>query len=421
MTNTFVTNTFVTNTFDVNRARAETRGCETRIHLNNAGSSLMAIPVSDALRQYLDQEERMGGYETADDQAEALDNFYGAAARLLNCHSDEIAYVENATRAWDMAFYAFSFEPGDRILTTISEYGSNVIAYQQQAKRYGAEIVFVPDDEHGQIDVKALENLIDERVKLISISHIPTGGGLVNPAQAVGKIAKAAGIPYLLDSCQGVGHLPLDVEAIGCDILSGTGRKYLRGPRGTGLLYVRREFIEKLEPPLLDQHAADLLSTTAYKIRPDAKRFENWERFFAGQVALGVAMDYALNWGLENIYDRITMLATYLREKLANIDGVTVTDDGVEKCGIVTFMTEQLKPFHIKALLARKNINVSISSGSGNLISFQQRGLNEVVRASVHYYNTTEEIDQMIAELQHILKNPDLVSLIQDSSVQRKK
>ena len=390
--------------FNIKRAREETSACGEIIHFNNAGSSLMPKLVSEVLHNYLYKEERFGGYETAVLENEALENFYDAAGRLLNCDADEIAYVENATRAWDMAFYAFKFQAGDRILTTISEYGSNVIAYNQQANRYGVEVIFVPNDEYGQIDVSALENLIDERVKLISISHIPTGGGLVNPAKEVGRIAKTAGIPYLLDSCQGVGQIPLDVNEIGCDILCGTGRKYLRGPRGTGLLYVRREMIENLEPPMLDLHAATLLTPTSYEIRPDARRFENWEQYFAGKAALGKAIDYARSWGLEAIRDRIYGLAAVLRGKLAEIDGVTLTDEGLEKCGIVTFMTEQLNAAEIKKSFAGQGINVSTSSSSGSLVSFQQRGLNVVLRASLHYYNMIDEIEYFVTVLQKILR-----------------
>ena len=390
---------------DINKARQETRGCDRVIHFNNAGSSLMPTPVSDALYGYLQAEELGGGYETAAKEAEALNNFYQATARLLNCAPGEVAFIENATRAWDMAFYSLKFAPGDKILTTISEYGSNVIAYLQQAERFGAELVYVPDDEHGQIDTKALSNLIDDKVKLISISHIPTGGGLVNPAATVGRIARAAGIPYLLDSCQGVGQMPLDVEALGCDMLSGTGRKYLRGPRGTGLLYVRQAFLEQLEPIMLDQHAATLTSPTSYTIRGDARRFENWERFFAGQAALGVAIDYALEWGLENIRERIYMLAANLRNRLREIDGIVITDQGLEQCGLVTFYSEQKEALAIKGALAQRGINVSESSGSGSLVSFQQRNLTSLVRASLHYFNSEDEIERFITALKEILQS----------------
>jgi cysteine desulfurase/selenocysteine lyase len=389
--------------FDIERARKDTRACENIIHFNNAGSSLMPIPVSNVLHSYLNKEEQAGGYETADEEYQSLENFYQATAKLLNCETGEIAFVENATRAWDMAFYSFKFSKGDKILTTLAEYGSNVIAYNQQVKRFGIEIVFVPNDEQGQIDTHALENLMDDRVKLVSITHIPTGGGLVNPAKEIGKITKSANVPFLLDSCQGVGQVVLDVEDIGCDILCGTGRKYLRGPRGTGLLYVQKRLINSLEPPFLDQRAATLLSPTEYRIRSDAKRFENWEQYFAGKVALGTAIEYASSYGLEQIQSRIYGLAEKFRQKLIDIDGVSVTDEGVEKCGIVTFIAAQMSPPDIKRHLKNNRVNVSISEGAGNLVSFKSRGLTEVVRASVHYYNTVQEIDYFIELLRKIL------------------
>lgn len=389
--------------FDIDRARRDTRAAGDIIHFNNAGASLMPAPVADRLHAYLEREEREGGYETADREQEALDHFYRATASLLNCHPDEIAFVENATRAWDMAFYSFKFAPGDKILTTLAEYGSNVIAYNQQAERYGVEIVFVPNDEYGQIDTAVLANMIDDRVKLIAISHIPTGNGLVNPAAAVGQIARAAGIPFLLDSCQGIGQIPVDVAAIGCDIVCGTGRKFLRGPRGTGLLYVRRDLLSHLEPPFLDQHAATLLSPTSYRVRPDAKRFENWEQYLAGKAALATAVEYALSYGLDAIQERIYHLAAILRQKLAAIDGVTVRDLGQEQCGLVTFTAVQKSPTELKRLLRRQRINVSTSEGAGNLVLFQHEGLTSVVRASLHYFNTEQEIDYFIATLRQLL------------------
>ena len=390
-------------TFDTKRAREETAGCIDLIHFNNAGSSLMPTPVSKALHEYLNKEEQIGGYETEALYSESLNSIYSSAAKLLNCSANEIAFVENATRAWDMAFYSFKFKLGDKILTTIAEYGSNVVAYLQQAKRFGVEILFVPNDGFGQIDVNALSNMIDEKVKLISITHIPTGGGLVNPAKAVGSIANAAGIPYILDSCQSVGQMPIDVEDIGCDVLCITGRKYLRGPRGTGLLYVRSSLLNQLEPPILDQHAAELISPTEYLIRPDSKRFENWEQYCAGKYALGIAIDYALSWGLDAIQNRIYPLADNLRQKLSLVDGIHATDEGVEKCGIITFTADQLEPTAIKQALSKQRVNVSTSKGSGSLVSFQDRGLEEVVRASVHYFNTDEEIDYFVDVLKKVI------------------
>ena len=390
-------------TFDTARARRETRGCEGMVHFNNAGSSLMPTVVADYLRDFLTLEENIGGYESVEQESVALQNFYKATARLINCRPEEVAYAENATRAWDMAFYGMTFQPGDRILTTMSEYGSNVIAYLQQAKRYGATVEFVPDDELGQIDVSALGAMIDDRVKLISISQIPTGGGLVNPVVAVGKVAREAGIPYLLDACQVAGQMPIDVEEIGCDMLSATGRKFLRGPRATGFLYVRESMLEKLDPPFLDQHAAELVSPDRYRLIGDARRFENWEQFFAGKAALGVAIDYAMEWGLDSIWQRVSGLAALLRAELEKVDGVELTDLGAVKCGIVTFQTRQLPATAIKRALSKRKINVTVSDGSGTLVSFQDRGIEQLVRASVHYFNTEAEVSTFVGALEEIL------------------
>lgn len=381
---------------DVEKVRAETRGCSNLIHFNNAGASLMPAPVADYLCDFLREEEIKGGYETRSLRNAEIENFYTSVSRLLNANPKEIAFVENATRAWDMVFYALPLGPGDKILTTVSEYGSNLIAYLHRAKQTGAEVVIVPNDNSGQIDVNALEQSIDKKTKLISISHIPTGGGLVNPAHDVGRIAKKHGIPFLLDACQSVGQMHLDVQKIGCDFLSATGRKYLRGPRGTGFLYVQEDWIERLEPPLLDQYAADLIDANAYEIRTDARRFENWERYFAGQAALGQAVDYAMELGLEAIERRVVDLAASLREGLQETGVLELTDQGAKKSGLVTFQHQRFDAEQVKMLVAKQNINVSTSSGSGMKLSYLERGLDSLVRASVHYYNTLEEINKFI-------------------------
>jgi cysteine desulfurase/selenocysteine lyase len=389
--------------FDVERARRETRGCEERIHFNNAGASLPPIPVADALYDYLREEEEQGGYEVMARRAAELDHFYTAAAQLLNCSADEIAFADSATRAWNAAFYAFDFQTGDRILASSAEYGSSLVALLHQAKRLGVEISWVPDDPSGQIDINSLENQIDNRVKLICLTQVPSGGGLVNPAAKVGKVAKAAGIPYLLDACQALGQMPVDVDQLGCDLLCGTGRKFLRGPRGTGLLYVRKTLLEQLEPNQLNHHAAPLLSAKNYQLRSDAKRFECWERSYAAQLALGVAIDYALAWGLGAISERVRFLATTLRQKLAGIDGVTLADQGAEQCAIVTFFAAQLPADQMQLQLALRQINTSTVPFSANPVSSEKIHRPALLRASLHYYNTVEEIECFVAELKQLL------------------
>jgi cysteine desulfurase / selenocysteine lyase len=382
---------------DLDRVRAETPGVDHVVHFNNAGSALPPRQVVDAVVEHLQREAEIGGYEAAAERKDRWEHTYDALARLIGAQRDEIAVVENATRAWDMAFYAFLFKPGDRILTGHAEYASNWIALKQVSEKTGATIEVVPDDEHGQIDVAALERMIDGRVKLVSLVHVPTQSGLVNPAAEVGRVTRAAGVPLLLDACQSAGQLPLDVDAIGCDILSGTGRKFLRGPRGTGFLYVRRGLIDRLEPPFLDMHAADWQADGSYRIRSDARRFENWETYYAGKVGLGTAVDYALEIGVEAAWARIQALASRLRAELAQVPGVTLLDRGAVLGATVTFTVADVSAVDVQRRLAAERVNVSVMEAASAQLDYGVRGIAEAVRSSVHYYNTDEEIDLLVA------------------------
>ncbi len=386
----------MTGTIDLAKVRADTPGVAHVAHFNNAGSALPPRPVTDAVIGHLDLESRVGGYEAEALARRRIEATYDAVAALVNGHRDEIALVENATVAWRTAFYGLRFGPGDRILTSVAEYASNYIAYLQTVARTGAIVEVVPDDPDGQLDVAALGRMIDDRVRLVAVTHVPTNGGLVNPAAAIGRVARAAGVPFLLDACQSVGQIPIDVDAIGCDMLSATGRKYLRGPRGTGFLWIRRSFWDRVEPPMLDLHAATWVARDRYELRGDARRYENWEADVAARIGLGVAVDYALSLGIEEIALRVATLADRLRGRLAEIPGVTVRDRGRVRCGIVTFTVEGHPAETVKDALAKAAVNVTVSDRFSTLIDMSARGLDAVVRASVHYYNDDTEIDRLV-------------------------
>jgi selenocysteine lyase/cysteine desulfurase len=378
---------------DVRRARRETPGCEHVTHLNNAGASLPPQPVLDAVIGHLQLEARVGGYEAHEQNEKAIDRFYGAAAELVGAGPGEIAFSSSATRAWDMAFYGFPFERGDRILTAVAEYISNYIAYIQVANRAGVEVVPVPSDEYGQVSVDSLRRLVDERVKLIAITHVPTNGGLVNPAAEIGAVAREAGIPYLLDACQSVGQLPVDVEEIGCDVLSATGRKYLRGPRGTGFLYVRPGLLETLEPPAIDLRSATWTSADRYELRTDAGRFEQWEADVAARLGLKAAVDYLLELGIEQVAAAVQQRAERLRELL----GDRVRDLGSKRSGIVSFAVDGMPAEGVRDELARRDITVTVSGRTSTLLDMDARGIESLVRASPHYFVSGAQLEEAAA------------------------
>ena len=381
---------------DIAKIRADTPGVEKVAHFNNAGASLMPIPVLDVQIEHLKLEASIGGYEAAAAAAVRCEAVYASVSKLIHADVDEVALVENATVAWDMAFYSLPFDKGDRILTSEAEYAANYIAYLHVAKRTGVVVESIPCTNSGEVDTKALEDMIDDRVKLISITHIPTNGGLVNPASEIGRIAKTNNITYLLDACQSVGQLPIDVDELGCDILSATGRKYLRGPRSTGFLFVRKSLLATLEPPMIDLFAAQWVAPDQYELRPDARRFENWENNYTARLGLGAAIDYALNLGIDLTWQRILELSSSLRQKLSVIDGIKLRDIGSLQGGIVTFTLEGIDATAIKESVGSQAINVSVSNPSSTLLDATRRNLPPVVRASVHYYNDEVEVVRLV-------------------------
>lgn len=386
---------------DLDRLRADTPGTARVLHLDNAGSSLPPAPVLDTMLAHLRLEGEAGGYAAAAAAEGRLEAAYVSIARLIGAEPEEIAMMENATRAWDMAFYGLAFRPGDRILTAKAEYASNTISYLQVARKTGAVVETIPDDASGQLDVAALEQAIlaADRgpVRLIAVTHVPTNGGLVNPATAIGRIARAHSIPYLLDACQSVGQMPVDVGEIGCDMLSATARKFLRGPRGVGFLYVRRSFLDQIDPPFLDLHAAEMVAPDRYVVRPDARRFENFERNFAGILGMGAAVDYALAVGLDPIRDRAWTLAGRLRDGLGALPGVAVRDRGAVRSAIVSFTKADEPADALHRRLKAAGINTSVTRRRSTMFDMTDRGLDTMLRASPHYYNTEAEIDRFIA------------------------
>lgn len=384
---------------NIDKIRAETPGLKTVNHLLASGAALMPQTVVDAIVNHITLESQIGGYEAAAKMGDALDGVYGQVASLIGAKPQEIALMENATAAWCHAFYAIPFKRGDRILTCQAEYAANYVAYLQRAKRDGIIIDVIPNDENGAIDVAALEAMLDDRVALIAITWVPTNGGLVNPAAAVGEVAAKHNIPYLLDACQAIGQMPVDVTDLNCDYLTATGRKFLRGPRGIGFLYIREELIATTEPAMIDLFAAPWAATDRYKLRADARRFENWENAYALRAGLGAAVEYAQKIGIENIQKHAWAQADYLRDELRGINGICLRDVGAQQCAIVSFTIDTIEPRQAVTDLRALGICIGASDISSTRLDAEARNLPTILRAAPHYYNTNKDIDQLISAL----------------------
>jgi cysteine desulfurase / selenocysteine lyase len=386
---------------DLSQARAETPGVNHVAHLNNAGASLAPRSVIDAMTSHLELECRVGPYEAAELAQEAVDRGHTALAELLGCDSQEVALLDSATRAWGMALASLPLRAGDRVLVSPMEYGSNYISLRRLAERVEISVEVLAANEDGLVSVADLQDQLDERVKLITMAHVPMHDGLINPVASIGQVARSNGIPFLVDACQSVGQMPIDVRDIGCDMLVGCGRKYLRGPRGTGFLYVRQALAERLSPAIVGLDGVEW-SGGSYRFAPGARRFETWETNSASRIGLGVAIDYALAWGVEYTWPRIRQLADDLRQELKRIPRVTMRDRGLERCGIVALTVEGQDAAWVRTKLREAGINTWVCLENAACVDMQLRGISSLLRVSVHYYNSSEELDRFCSVLESL-------------------
>jgi selenocysteine lyase/cysteine desulfurase len=391
---------------DLTRWRSDTPGCTSLVHLNNAGAALVPRPVRDAVLGHLALEEKLGGYEAADAQAEPIRQAYADVAQLLGATPRNIAVVQNSTVAFAQAISAFDLAPGDVIVTSRSDYASNQIMYLSLARRRSVEVVRAPDAPEGGVDPDAVRRLIaHRRPALVALTWIPTNSGLVQPVEVVGRICREADVPYLIDGCQAVGQMPFDVERLHCDYLAATARKFLRGPRGLGFLYVSDRMLDAgAHPVLVDMHGATWTDTDAFELTPDARRFETWEFAHALVLGLGAAARYALEVGLDIARDRARELAGYARHRLAAVPGLRVLDRGPELCAIVTVAVAGRDTRDIKLELRRRGINTSSPHREDAVIDMDEKGTDSALRISPHYYNTREEVDTAVDSLAEIIE-----------------
>jgi selenocysteine lyase/cysteine desulfurase len=390
---------------DLSALRADTPGVQHRIHLNNAGASLMPRPVIQAIQDHIQLESEIGGYEAEDARADEVRSTRDAIAQLLGAPGGgNVALHEHATSAFAAALSSIPFRVGDSIVTTRNDYASNQLMYLSLERRLGVRVLRAADLPDGGVDPMALEELVHRnQPKLVAVTHVPTNSGLVQDVEAVGEICRRRGVWYLVDACQSVGQMPLDVTRIHCDFLSATARKFLRGPRGVGFLYVSDRALDAgLEPLFIDMKGADWTLENDYQPAPDAVRFETWEFAYAMVLGMGAAARYALDVGIEAARDRSWSLATRLRERLAEMDGVRVLDRGGTKCAIVTASFARHSPPAVMQALRQRGINTSTLSSVAAPIDWTDKGVDAALRMSPHYFNTDEDVDSLEATLREV-------------------
>ncbi len=384
--------------------RDDTPGCSKRVHLNNASAGLMTRSVLDAITTHLQRESVLGGYESSDEAEASVIAAYSNVAQLLGANPRNVAVVENSTVAFFQALAAFDFRPGDVIVTTRNDYISNQLAYLSLARRQGVEIRRAADLPEGGVDPQSVRDLLrDPRVRLLAVTWVPTNSGLMQPVETLGEVAESAGVPYLIDACQAVGEIPVDVARLRCDFLSATARKFLRGPRGIGFLYVSDRALQRGDHPLyIDMRGAEWITADTFELTPDARRFENWEFACALLLGLGEAARYALSVDVGRGGRRARELAATLRTKLAALPGYRVLDRGKDLAAIVTAAVSGWDAPALVTALRQRGINTSASLGAYAVIDMAEKNAKSALRVSPHYYNTEAELDVLIDALKSL-------------------
>ncbi len=382
---------------DINNIRKDTPGVNQKLFVNSAGSSLVPRQVHQTVLEYLEEEQMVGGYWLADKNSERIGQFYTQAAQLINGQPHQIAFTTSATDAYIKALSSVPLKSGDLIVTTDDDYISNFMHFYSLQDRMGIKVKRIKNVTSGELDLQHLEEMItNEHPKLVAITHVPTNSGLIQPVEAVGQLCEKYDVLFLLDACQAIGQLDVDVTKVKCDFLSATGRKFLRGPRGTGFLYVSEKALEsQLIPLYFDMRGAKWVNTEEYQLENGAKRFELWEINYALLLGLSEAIKYCNQVGLRNIENHNASLRNRLVNQMLEIPGINLYDQGVKKANIITFKKEGVSNAMVGEHLRNNKVYFSISNRSNALIDFDKKGIDGAVRLSPHYFNTIDEMDQL--------------------------
>lgn len=374
-------------------------------YLNNAGSSLMSHETINSVIDHLSLECRVGGYRAASMCELQIEDFYGLAAKLVGAPSSTcIAFMDSASRAWNMALYGLPLCDGDEIVTLSSEFGTNLVSIFHFASKVGAKVTVLECDPSGFFDMSELRKCLERGARLIAISHVAAHASIVNPVEEIGKLVAQFEALYLVDGCQAAGQMDIDVVEIGCHAYTATGRKWLRGPRGTGFLYVKESSL--ISPLYVDLASADLAfgndgKPSGVTIGSDARRFELWERSIASMIGLKVALSQYLALDQNDVHARMRTASLDLRKCISANSNLKLIGNEASNSSIVGFYTlDPSREDALKRAFEDAEIQISTMGDWDCPMHFPKNGAGSIFRLSPHYYTEHDTVDLAKAVIQ---------------------
>lgn len=376
------------------------------IYLDNAATTPTPNPVIEAMLEYYrEYSANIGrGLHRATKRAtEAFESSREKVAKTIGAKPDEIAYTKNATEALNLVARGLDWEKGDKVIATIFEHHSNLIPWQKLEEEIGIELEIVHENSDCIVEPSAIEEAIDERTRLVTIPHVSNAFGTRQPVEEVGEIAEENDILFSVDAAQAVGHMPVDVGEIGCDFLAAPGHKGLLGPQGTGFLYIREDRLDRVEPLLYgggiveaaEEHESDLVEPPQI--------FDAGTPNIPGVIGLGRAAEYVLGIGLEEIEERERKLVDRMLD-IGDCDEIEVYGPGSAEGfgGAASFNLKGMDHHEVSSVLDEVE-NIATRSGHHCAMpAMSHLGLDGNVRASVHYYNTEEDVGRFAEVLVEI-------------------
>lgn len=377
------------------------------MYFNNAGAGLMSKGTYETLTNHMEIEMNVGAYKAAAIKSDAVNNFYLLAAKLLNAGSkDEIAFIDSASRGWNLIIYGLDIKESDVIVTLSSEYGTNLLTIYDIAKRTHCGIKVIQCDNEGNFSLDDVDQALQSGGTILAVSHVAAQGSIVNPVVELGILAQKYDAIYIVDGCQAVGQIKVDVQQINCCAYVTAGRKWLRGPRGTGILYVRRN--APIRTPQIDLASADLVfdelgTVVDVKVRDDAKQFELWEKSTSSLLGLANAIQEYMDYGIDTAEQEICAKANYIRSFVVSNQHLALVGSENSSTGVVGFYIKDPKQEKkVKELIEKENFIISYVCDWDCPTFFPQNGVQYIFRISPHYYTSNDDIQAICNLIQRL-------------------